>query len=138
MSSRYVKGYAIDWAKIAQVLELEYNEENIDRIQGGVFNILQFVRRESHACRNTHSFCTARPLTPKTSKSVVVISGGLESFGLDLEELKNKSFQYPDYMVSLAEHFLEGPDVFEIVDYEDPLISVPDSSLTLASSLGFH
>jgi len=135
-SSRYVKGYAVDFEKVARVLGFEHNDRRVDH---AIIDLVSSIRTQSHSSGNTHSFSTARYLVPKDeSKRVfMVISMGLESFSDNSEELKDRTLQFPDYLRLLAEHFFTGPDVFEILNSNDPLISQPESSLAYASYLGF-
>lgn len=123
-SSRYVKGYAMDHRKVAIHLQLTYCRENMEELYNADWSVMEFLREKSHITTGTaHMFAIARPLgSNPRSRSVRVISIGLEALSSDLDELTKKNIEYPKYLKELAEVLFSGPDIFEIASEEDPRV----------------
>ncbi|KAF9061974.1 hypothetical protein BDP27DRAFT_1428384 [Rhodocollybia butyracea] len=139
MSARYVKGYALDYEKVANHLDITNCDENMAQIFDVDLSVMEFLRKQTHITGNIHTFTMAYPLGSRRTDSMLVrvLSVGLDALSQDLNELKKKKIEYPQYMKELAEALFSGPDVFEISPQEDPLISAPGVHITYASYAGF-
>ncbi|KIK57850.1 hypothetical protein GYMLUDRAFT_45690 [Collybiopsis luxurians FD-317 M1] len=134
--SRYVKGYAIDRRKVAEYLELVDDDDNCDKISNTILDAITFVRDRSVATGNKHTFAVGHPIDSKDTVHIIS-SAGLDALSRNLDELKRRVLEHPDYVKELAEIICSGQDVFEIVEWDDPLVSLGNTKLTVASNLGF-
>ncbi|KIK60001.1 hypothetical protein GYMLUDRAFT_44010 [Collybiopsis luxurians FD-317 M1] len=136
---RYVKGYAVDRVKVANFLEDPNDGIDNARINHFITETIDFVRGKSIITGNFHALSVGIPLgSMDKQKMAHVISSGLDVFSRNPDELQKKVQEHPSYVKELAEIICsgEGQEIFEICDWDDPLVSLGDTKLTLASYLG--
>jgi hypothetical protein len=107
-SAKYVKGYAIHFNKIKDVIGA--TDIGDWRISQAEYKIMEQVNRE------VHWLVAGQRVGESDGQCFSVITFGEQSFGEDLELLRKKEIPVPDYLRDM-EIALEGPDVYKFYSW---------------------